>query len=65
MLYKKRREAFQATLDAFFSKASLPEVSASDELPASNEPQPGASTDWFTSVASSLSSSDIDNPDIV
>ena len=36
LLYEKRREASQATLDAFFSKASLPEASASDEPPASD-----------------------------
>ena len=44
LLYKKREEATQATLDAFFRKASLPQVSASDkphtseEPPASDEP---------------------------
>ena len=38
MLYKKRREASQATLNAFFSKASLPEASSS------------MSTGGFTSV---------------
>ena len=31
LLYEKRREATQTTLDAFFRKASLPEASASDE----------------------------------
>ena len=56
MLYDKRREASQANLDAFFSKVSLPEASASDkpptseepttsdETPASYEPQPSTST---------------------
>ena len=37
LLYEKRREAAQTTLDAF-SKVSLPEASASDEPPASDEP---------------------------
>ena len=36
MLYKKRREASQATLDAFCSKALLPEAFANDEPPASD-----------------------------
>ena len=31
LLYEKRREAMQATLDAFFRKASLPEASAEHE----------------------------------
>ena len=60
MLYEKRKEASQATLDASFSKASLPEVSASDE------PQPSTSTGGFTCTnIPSLSSSDTDDPDIV
>ena len=33
LLYEKRRYTCQATLDAFFSRASLPKA------PASNEPQ--------------------------
>ena len=46
LLYKRRAEATQATLDAFFSRALLPEASASDEPPisdvppASDKPQP-------------------------
>ena len=60
ILYKKRKEATQATLDAFFSRASLPEASASDE------PQPSTSTGGFTHVnVPSLSSSDIDDPGVV
>ena len=68
ILYEKRREATQATLDAFFGKASLPEASASNEPPASDEPQPSTSTDRFTRTnvpSLSPSSSDTDNPDIV
>ena len=78
MLYEKRKEASQATLDAFFSKASLPEASANDEPPtseesatsdkppASDEPQPSMSTSGFTRVnIPSLSSSDTDDPDAV
>ena len=64
MLYEKRREASQATFDAFFSKASLPEASVSSELPASDEPQPGTSTGGFTQ-ANNPSPSDIDDPDVV
>ena len=54
LLYEKRREATQATLDAFFSTVSLPEASTSDEPhtseepPASDKPQPGTSTGSFT-----------------
>ena len=72
LLYEKRRDASQATLDAFFSKASLPEASASDEAPtsdepppASNEPQPSTSKGGFTCVTLSSSSSDIDDPGVV
>ena len=46
LLYEKR-EAAQATLNAFFRKASLPEASTSDEPPASDKPQPGTSTSGF------------------
>ena len=75
MPYEKRREASQATIDAFFSKASLPEASArdepptsdkpsgSDEPPASHESQSGISTDGFTHVSPSPSC--IDDPDII
>ena len=38
LLYEKRREAKQATLDAFFSRVSFPEASASDEPHTSKEP---------------------------
>ena len=39
LLLEKRREATQATLDAFFKrKASLPEASTSEEPHTSNEP---------------------------
>ena len=68
LLYEKRREATQATLDAFFWKASLPEASASTEPHTSDEPQPGPSTGGFTrpNVPSpSPSSSDVDDPGVV
>ena len=64
ILYKKRREATQATLDAFFSTALLPEASASDKPPANDEPQPSALTGGFTRVnvlSPSPLSSDIDD----
>ena len=72
LLYDKRREATQATLDAFFWKTSLPEASASDkphtsdEPPASDEPQPSTSIGGSTypNVLSS-STSDVDDPGIV
>ena len=48
LLYKKRREATQVTLDAVFSIVSLPEDSTSDKPPASDEPQPSTSTGGFT-----------------
>ena len=38
LLYEKKREATQATLDAFFSRVSLPEVSANEEPHTSDEP---------------------------
>ena len=63
MLYEKRRETSQATRNTFFSKASPLDASASDEPPASDEPQPGTSTDGFTCIMPSLS--DIDDPDVV
>ena len=80
LLYEKRREAMQATLDAFFSRVSLPEASASykphtseephtsDKPPASDETQPSMSTDSFTcaNVPSPLPSlSDVDDPGIL
>ena len=72
MLYEKRREASQATLDAAFWKASLPEASASDEPPTSNEPpandepQLSTSTGGFTHTSIPSSSLlGIDNPDVV
>ena len=70
-LCEKRRGATQATLDVFFRKASLPEASASDtpptseELPTSNEPLPGTSTGEFTHATLSPLSSDADDPDVV
>ena len=64
MLYEKRREASQATLDAFFSKASLPEASACYEPPASDKPHPCTSTGGIMSTNIPLSS-DTDNPDVV
>ena len=58
--YKKVWEATQTPLDAFSSRASLPEASASDE------PQPSTSTRVFTHTnVPSPSSSDIDDPDVV
>ena len=68
LLYEKRREATQATLDAFFSRASLPEASASDDPLTSNEPQPSTSTGGFTCTnvpSPSPSSSDFDNSGVV
>ena len=44
LLYEKRRDACQATLDTFFSKASHPEA------PASDEPQPSTSTVGLTCI---------------
>ena len=72
LLYEKRREATQATLDVTFLRVSLPEVSAnkvsptSDELPASDKPQLSTSMGGFTNTdVQSPSSSDADDPDIV
>ena len=74
LLYEKRREATEVTLDAFFWRVSLPEASASDEPPNNNEPpasgdpQSSTSTGEFThtNVSSpSPSLSDIDDPHIV
>ena len=64
LLYEKRREAMQSTLDNFFKrKAPLPEASARDP------PQPGTSTGGHTCPNASLplpsSSSDVDDPDII
>ena len=64
LLYEKRRDKSLATLDAFFSKASLLEASASDEPPTRDEPQPGMSTGGFACVTSVSSSSDTDDPDV-
>ena len=78
LLYEKRREATQATLDAFFSKVLLPEASASDEPhnreepptsddpPASDEPQLRMATGVFTCTnVPSLLSSDVDDPGVI
>ena len=68
LLYEMRREATQATLDAFFRKASLPEASASNEPPTSDEPQLSTSTGFFTCPDVPLpspSSSDVDNPGVI
>ena len=79
LLYEKRREAMQSTLDSFFRrKTSLPEASASNELitsdepPASEEPRSRTSTGGYTCPnvlmplpPLSLSSSDVDDPDII
>ena len=65
-LFYKRREATQATLNAFFRKASLPEASASDEPQTSDKPQPGAFTGGFTRPnVPSPSLTDVDNPGVV
>ena len=57
LMYEKRRDASQATHDAFLLKASLPEA------PGSDEPQPSTSTGGFTRITFSLS--DTDDPDVV
>ena len=67
--YENRREASWVTLNASFSKASLPEASASDkppasdEAPARDEPQPGTSTGKFTHVTALPSN--VDDPDVI
>ena len=70
LLYEKRREAMQSTLNSIFKReASLPEASASNEPLTSDEPQQGTSTGGYTLPNVSLplpsSSSDIDDPDVI
>ena len=78
LLYKKRREATQAPLDAFFLRVSLTEASASDnphtseephtsdEPPASDKPRPSTSTGGFICPSvPSPSSSNTDDPGVV
>ena len=61
LLYEKKRQAMQSTLDSFFKrKAPLSQASVSDK------PQPGTSTGGYTRPnVSSLSSSDLDDPDVI
>ena len=71
LLYRKRREATQATRDTF-SRILLPEASAigephtSEEPPTGDEPQPSTSTGGVTCISvPSPSPSDIDDPGVV
>ena len=49
LLYEKRREVTQTTLNAFFSRVLLPEASASDELHTGTSEEPYTSKEPTTS----------------
>ena len=59
LLYEKKRDACQATLNSFLSKASCPEA------PASDKPHPSTSTGGFTCITPSSLASNVDDPDVV